>query len=202
MNKLLLSLMISLGMTGAVQAAEGDAAAGQAKAAACVACHGADGNSPAPTFPKLAGQNPSYIVKQLKDIKEGARTAPVMIPFANMIGTEQARADVAAFYASQEPKKGPEGAPELLAKGKEIYHSGLIDKAIPACTACHGPDGNGNNLAVFPQLKYQHAMYTEQQLKAFRDGTRTNDPGAMMQDIAGKMSDEEIKAVAASIQSM
>lgn len=201
MNKLLISLLVSFGISGLAYA-EGDAAKGQVKAAVCASCHGPDGNSLAPTFPKIAGQNPSYIAKQLKEMKEGTRVAPVMLPFASMIATDEDRANVAAYFASQATKPGNPVSPELAAQGEEIYKAGLIDKGVAACTACHGPAGQGNDLAVFPQLQAQHAMYTEQQLKAFRSGTRANDPGGMMQDIAGKLTDDEIKAVAAYIQSM
>ncbi|MCW8886654.1 MAG: cytochrome c4 [Motiliproteus sp.] len=200
MNKLLISLLVSLGVSGFAMA-EGDAAAGQVKAAACVACHGPDGNSVAPTFPKLAGQTPSYIAKQLKDIKNGTRTAPMMIAFANMIATDEDRANVAAFYASQAVKVGTSD-PALAEKGQMIYTAGIPEKGVAACIACHGPAGEGNDLAVFPQLQGQHAAYTEQMLKAFRDGVRANDPSKMMRDIAGKMSDTEIKAVANYIQGM
>ncbi len=200
MNKLLISLLVSLGISGYAMA-EGDAAKGQVKAGACVACHAADGNSLAPTFPKLAGQNPSYIAKQLKDIKNGVRPSPMMLAFANMIGTDEARADVAAYFASQTVKVGVSD-PELAAKGKMIYTAGIPSKGVAACVACHLPAGEGNDLAVFPQLKGQHAAYTETQLKAFRDGARTNDPSRMMRDISAKLSDSEIKAVANYIQGM
>lgn len=201
MNKLLIGLLVSIGISS-VAVAEGDAAKGQVKAAACAACHGPDGNAIAPTFPKLAGQNASYIAKQLKDLKEGTRVAPIMIPFANMIATDEDRANVSAFFASQTVKAGNPVNAELAAKGKEIYDAGVLDKGVAACTACHGPMGEGNDLAVFPQLKAQHSMYTVQQLKAFRDGKRANDPSGMMRDIAAKLSDDEMNAVAAYIQSM
>ncbi len=201
MNKLLIGLLVSIGISS-VAVAEGDPAKGQMKAAACAACHGVDGNALAPTFPKIAGQNPSYIVKQLKDISEGKRVAPVMMPFAGMVNSDEDRANVAAYFASQAVKPGNPVNPEQAAAGKEIYLSGIADKGVAACTACHGPSGEGNDLAVFPQLKAQHAFYTTQQLKAFRDGKRANDPANMMGDIAGKLSDEEIAAVSAYIQSM
>lgn len=201
MNKLLISLLVSISISS-VAVAEGDAAKGQMKAAACAQCHGPDGNALAPMFPKIAGQNASYIAKQLKDIKEGNRVAPLMVPFAGMVGTDEDRANVAAYFSSQATKPGNPVNPELAAQGKEIYNSGIMDKGVAACTACHGPAGEGNDLAVFPQLKAQHSMYTEQQLKAFRDGKRANSPANMMGDIASKLSDDEIKAVAAYIQSM
>ncbi len=200
MNKLLISLLVSLGISGFAYA-EGDAAAGQAKAAACVACHGADGNSPAPTFPKLAGQSPSYIVKQLKEMKNGVRPSPMMLAFANMFTTDEERLNVGAYFASQTVKPGV-ADPALAEAGKEIYTAGIASKGVAACVACHGVSGEGNDLAVFPQLSSQHAAYTESQLKAFRDGTRANDPSRMMRDIAAKLSDAEIKAVSSYIQGL
>ncbi|OMH28032.1 cytochrome c [Motiliproteus sp. MSK22-1] len=201
MNKLLISLLVSLGLSGFAHA-EADVAAGQAKAAACAACHGVDGNSLAPTFPKLAGQSASYIAKQLKDIKNGVRPSPVMLAFANIVGTDEDRANVGAFFASQALKPGAPADPALAEEGERIFTSGLADKGVAACVACHGVNGEGNDLAVFPQLQGQHAAYTETQLKAFRDGTRANDPSGMMRDIAAKLNDAEIKAVASYIQGL
>ena len=200
MNKLLISLLVSLGLSGFAHAA-GDVAAGQVKAAACAACHGVDGNSLAPTFPKLAGQSASYIAKQLKDIKNGVRPSPVMLAFANIVGTDEDRANVGAFFASQPLKPGTSD-PALADEGKNIYDSGIADKGVAACVACHGVNGEGNDLAVFPQLQGQHAAYTESQLKAFRDGARANDPSGMMRDIAAKLNDAEIKALASYIQGL
>ena len=201
MNKLLISLLVSIGLSG-VAHAEGDAAAGQVKAAACAACHGADGNSPAPTFPKLAGQNASYIAKQLKDIKNGARPSPMMLAFANMMATDEDRANIGAYFASQALKPAAAVDAAQAEAGKKIYEAGIADKGVAACVACHGVNGEGNELAVFPQLQGQHAAYTEGQLKAFRAGTRANDPSGMMGDISAKLSDTEIKALAAYIQGM
>ena len=200
MNKLLISLLISFGISG-VAMAQGDATAGEGKAAVCFGCHGADGNSPAPTFPKLAGQNPNYIAKQLKDIKGGVRPSPLMIGFAAGL-SDQDMADLAAYFSSKTVTAGAVTDAELVAQGKEIYNSGIQSKGVAACIACHSPDGAGNGLAGFPAVRGQHAIYIDGQLKAFRDGTRANDPSAMMRDLAAKLSDGEINAVSAYIQAM
>ncbi|MEH6825519.1 MAG: c-type cytochrome [Motiliproteus sp.] len=200
MNKLLISLLISMGVSGAAWA-EGDAAAGQGKAAVCFGCHGADGNATSPAFPKLASQNTNYLVKQLKDIKSGARPSPMMKAFAAGL-TEQDMEDLAAFFSTLEVSKGVATDADLVAQGKKIYDSGVQSKGVAACAACHGPQGAGNGLAGFPLVKGQYAMYVDSQLKAFRDGGRTNDTSAMMRDVAGKLSDVEIKAVSAYILTM
>ena len=200
MNKLLISLLISLGISGAAWA-QGDAAAGQGKAAVCAGCHGVDGNSTAPTFPKLAGQSAGYIAKQLKDIKSGARPSPLMVGFAAPL-SDQDMADLGAYFATLEVSSGTAADAELVAKGEEIYNAGVQAKGVAACAACHAPDGAGNSLAGFPAVKGQYAMYVDGQLKAFRGGSRANDPAKMMQDTAAKLSDAEIAAVSAYIETM
>ncbi|MFT5722260.1 MAG: cytochrome c553 [Motiliproteus sp.] len=200
MNKLLISLLISIGVSGAAWA-QGDAAVGQGKAALCAGCHGADGNGASPAFPKLAGQHPSYLVKQLKDIKGGVRISPMMVGFAAGLA-EQDMEDLAAYFSTLEVTKGVATDADLVAKGEAIYSAGIQSKGVAACAACHGPDGAGNGLAGFPSLKGQYSAYVEAQLKGFRDGARANDPAAMMRDIAGKLNDGEIKAVSAYILTM
>ncbi|HUH38798.1 MAG TPA: c-type cytochrome [Spongiibacteraceae bacterium] len=204
MKTLMLGILILFGASGAALAA-GDAAAGKAKTATCAACHGPDGNSQAPTFPKLAGQHEKYLLKQLKDIKSGAR------PVATMAGqlddkSEQDLADIAAYYASQSISVG-QTKEALRAKGEAIYRGGISDREVPACTACHSPTGQGNGPAGFPALGGQHAEYTASQLKSFRaaaDGDpsgRANDgeEARTMRSIAIRMTDSEIEAVASYI---
>src|SRR3990167_4479707 len=146
MNKLLVSLLLTLGMTGMAQAA-GDAAAGQGKVAVCGACHGADGNSLVPTFPKLAGQGERYLLKQLHDIKSGARA---VVPMTGMLSSlsEQDLADIAAYFASQNMGVGA-ADPKLVARGQELFRGGKLDQGMPACTGCHSPTGAGNAAADF-----------------------------------------------------
>ncbi|MEH6469728.1 MAG: c-type cytochrome [Halopseudomonas sp.] len=200
MNKLLISLLISFGISGAAWA-QGDAAAGQGKAAVCFGCHGADGNATAPSFPKLAGQNANYLVKQLKDIKGGVRPSPLMMGFAAGLA-DQDMEDLAAFFSTLEVSQGAATDADLVAKGQAIYSAGIQSKGVAACAACHSPKGAGNGLAGFPSVKGQYAIYVDSQLKAFRDGGRANDPSSMMRDVAGKLSDGEIKAVSAYIETM
>ncbi|MEA1029973.1 MULTISPECIES: cytochrome c [Pseudomonas] len=201
MNKLIVSLLLTLGISGVAHAA-GDAAAGQAKAAVCGACHGPDGNSMAPNFPKLAGQGERYLTKQLKDIKDGKRVVLEMTGLLTNLN-DQDLADMAAYFASQ---KGSVGAadPKLVARGEALFRGGNLEKGLPACTGCHSPDGKGNAAAGFPHLGGQHAQYVAKQLTDFRkeaDG-RNNDGEAMMRTIARKLSDEEIAAVASYIQGL
>jgi len=182
------------GAVGTVSAA-GDAAAGKTKSASCAACHNTDGNSMVATFPKLAGQHASYTAKQLADFKSGERQDPTMNGMAAPL-SEQDMADLGAYFATQTPAIGAPADEEKAAKGKTLYQAGDAQKGISACMACHGPSGAGNPGAKFPSLKGQHTAYTVKALKDFRSGVRATDPQKMMQDIAAKMSDSDIEAVA------
>ena len=207
MNKLIVSLLLTLGITGVAVAAEGplkgDATAGQAKAAVCGACHGPDGNSPAPNFPKLAGQGERYLTKQMHDIKDGKRTVLEMTGLLTNL-SDQDLADIAAYFASQ---KGSVGAadPKLVARGEKLFRGGDLDKGLPACIGCHSPNGAGIAAAGFPHLGGQHAQYVAKQLTDFRkeEAGRANDGDAMiMRTIARKLSDEDIAAVSSYIQGL
>ena len=202
---ILFSLVLGWAQTGFAADANltGDAAAGKNKSVACGACHGADGNSAAPAFPKLAGQGERYLVKQLMDIRDGARPVPTMA--GQLDGkSDQDLADIAAFYASQ-ARSGGQANAELLALGEKIYRSGVAERNVAACTACHSPTGKGNAPAGFPALAGQHADYTAAQLRAYRkgyenDAGRTNDGDAkIMRTTAFGLSDGEIDAVASYI---
>lgn len=199
MKKEFVAVIAALAMTGAVQAA-GNVAAGQTKSATCIACHGADGNSVNPTWPKLAGQHPEYILKQLGDLKSGVRKDPLMSPMAAPL-SDQDMADLAAYFAGQKTLPGT-AAPEQVAAGEKLYRAGNTASGVTACAACHGPSGDGNAAAKFPNISGQHASYLEKALKDFRAGTRTNDPNKMMRDIAAKMTDAEITAVAQYVQGL
>ena len=204
MNKLLVSLLLTLGVTGAANAAEpikGDAAAGQAKTAVCGACHNPDGNSLAPNFPKLAGQGEKYLEKQLHDIKSGKRT---VLEMTGMLAAfnDQDMADIAAYFASQ---KGSVGAadPKLVERGRALFNGGDIEKGLPACTGCHSPNGAGLALAGFPHLGGQHSQYVAKLLTDFREGNRTNDGDATtMRTIASKLSNKDIEALSSYIQGL
>jgi len=204
MNKLFVSLLLTLGVTGGANAAGnivGDAAAGQAKAAVCGACHNPDGNSLAPNFPKLAGQGERYLTKQLHDIKSGKRTVLEMTGLLNNLN-DQDLSDIAAYFASQ---KGSVGAadPKLVERGKQLFNGGDIANGLPACTGCHSPNGAGIAAAGFPHLGGQHSQYIAKQLTDFREGNRTNDGDATtMRSIAAKLSNKDIEAVSSYIQGL
>ena len=193
MMRIVVAVLVLLGLTGLVQAA-GDPTAGKEKSATCAGCHGVDGKSPTnPAWPKLAGQNADYIIKQLSDFKSGARKNPTMAPMAAPL-SEQDMADLATYYASQPVQVGA-ASEALAAKGQKLYRGGDMASSVPACASCHGPAGAGNPAAKFPLLSGQQAAYTSTQLNAFKSGERANDAGRMMRNIASKMGEDEIKAV-------
>lgn len=196
MKKQLIAALILVSTTGFAHAA-GDAAAGKTKAAACAACHMADGNSMIPNFPKIAGQHEAYVVKQLTEFKAGTRKDATMFGMTAAL-SEQDMADIAAFFATQSTSIGTADA-DKAATGKKLYQGGNKETGLAACMACHGPGGKGNAGAMFPSLRGQHAAYTIKQLKEFRSGVRTN---VMMNDIAAKMSDAEIDSAAEFIQGL
>lgn len=193
------SITLALAVTG-VQAA-GNADEGKKQSAVCAGCHGADGNSGInPLWPKLAGQHPGYIEKQLNDFKAGKRKNDLMSPMAAPL-TDQAMADLAAYFSSQTRTIGA-ASPDLVKAGEKIYRGGNPATGVAACMACHGPTGSGNPLALFPSLSGQNAAYVEKALTDFQSGTRTNDTASMMQGVVERMSKDEIKAVASYIQGL
>ncbi len=201
MNKLVLPLAVALTLcVGAAQAAAGNVEAGKAKAAVCAACHGTDGNSLNPIWPKLAGQHPEYLLKQLHDLKAGARQDPLMSPQAAAL-SEQDMADVVAYFSSQIRAPGTAAATKV-ALGQKLYRGGDASTGVAACIGCHGPAGAGNPAARFPSLAGQQADYVAKQLKDFRAGTRSNDPNQMMRGVAGKMTEPQIEAVAQYVQGL
>lgn len=200
MKNILAVLLIVLGLPGLAVAA-GDPKAGQTKAAICGACHGADGNSLVPAWPKLAGQNTNYLFKQMQDIKSGARIVPAMTGFLAAL-SDQDMQDVAAYFSAQTISTGSADA-AIAAQGETLYRAGNKDSGVAACTACHAPNGTGNAAAGFPSVGGQHADYIAAQLKAFRAGTRTNDGDSkMMRMVAFKLNDNEIKAVSSYISGL
>lgn len=202
MNKwLVLAATISLATGTATAKAAGDAAAGKTGSVTCGGCHGADGNSANPEWPNLAGQHANYIEKQLKDFKAGSQRSN-----ASMTGmvaglNEQNMADLAAYFSSL-PRKAGAADESLVDAGQKLYRGGNPATGVAACIGCHSPTGAGNPAANFPSLSGQHAKYVENQLKTFKTGERKNDAGKMMRSIAEKMSDDEIKAVAAYVQGL
>ena len=198
MKKLAISLMLSLGLVAVAQA--GDAASGKKIAGACTACHGTDGNSPAPSFPKIAGLGETYLLKQLKDFKSGARANAIMAGQVAALNEKQ-MADLAAYFASQKISVGY-AAKDKVALGEKIYRAGNKATGVPACLACHAADGSGMSAAGFPALGGQHGAYIKAQLVQFQENKRQNDNAAVMQDIAGRMSNKEIDAVSSYIQGL
>lgn len=215
MIKLIQSTILCLGLAVLVQSAYagGDAAKGEKLVAICAACHGADGNSPLPTFPKLAGLGENYIYKQLRDIANTDPKKPirVIVEMTGMLNnfSDQDLKDIAAWYAAQNMQLS--GAKkiklklgsgleledgEALAYGEKLYRAGNAETAVAACTGCHSPRGQGNEPAGYPRLGGQYPDYIEKQLVAFQLGNRVNDEAEVMRNIAGKMSAAEIKAVA------
>ena len=178
--------------------AGGNATEGQEKAAACGGCHGEDGNGSAPIFPKLAGQHPSYIYKQLMDFKTQKRVEPTMNAMAEPLSEEDMQ-DIAAFYAAQKQTAETGNA---NATGKSLYLAGNLGSGVPACSGCHSPTGSGNPQAVFPKLHGQYAAYVEKTLHDFKAAERGNDMNAMMRNVAARLSDAEISAVAEYVSTL
>ncbi|TQV70736.1 cytochrome c4 [Exilibacterium tricleocarpae] len=207
MKRVLKYALISLSLAAFAQgAAAGDAAAGESKAGTCVACHGSDGNSPAPNFPKLAGLGEKYLYKQLRDIKSGARPVVEMTGLLDNMSEQDLR-DIAAFYDGNAMQLA--GAKDIkvrlgsgvetdgLKLGAQVYRAGNLETGVPACTGCHSPTGMGNDPAGYPRLGGQYADYIAKQLRAFRGGERTNDGDQQtMRQVAEHMTDAEITAVA------
>lgn len=175
--------------------AAGDAEAGKGKAGTCIACHGVDGNSVNVEWPSLAGQGEAYLYKQLVEFhaKEG-RNNDLMYPMIKDL-TDQDMQDLAAYYATLRAKPGiaEDGSVEL---GEAIYRGGSQTGEIAACSGCHGPAGEGNPAAKYPRLAGQHAVYVASQLRMFRLEERANDLNNMMRNLAHRMTDAEIDAVA------
>lgn len=224
MRKKLLALSIALAFTstpGIIHAKE-NIRAGKEKAAMCSGCHGEDGNSAMPLFPKLAGQHPSYTSQQLMAFKNGSRKDPTMAPMALSLSIGDMD-DIAAYYASQkisantlppplerdeddeDDDESPEEAVDMdavLALGQDLYRNGDLKREVSACIACHGPNAEGNKPAAFPALNSQHADYLIKALKDFKSGSRSNSAYNMMHMITKKMTDQEIEAVSYHISMM
>jgi cytochrome c553 len=193
-----LSLLISLPVFAA-----GDADAGQAKSAICAACHGADGNSIVPNWPKIAGQHANYLERQLGLIKTGDRPVPEMAGI--VIGlSDQDMANISAYFSSQTSKAGLADE-SLRVSGEQLYRAGNSATDVPACMACHGPAGEGNPLAAYPSVAGQHAVYSEKMLKGFRAGSLWGEDDAnskIMTEVTLRLTDDEIKAVANYMQGL
>lgn len=180
----------------------GDATAGQSKAAVCGACHGVDGNSADPQYPKLAGQSEAYIVHSLEAFKSGKRQNPIMLGMASPL-SEQDMHDIGAYFAAKTSLPGVADQ-ALVERGEQLYRQGDTSKGVPACMACHSIDGRGNPGARYPQLTSQHAQYIETTLKAWHDGTVWGDDAhaQIMPGIAKKLDEKDIAAVASYVEGL
>lgn len=183
--------------------AAGDAADGQAKSAICAACHGADGNSTVPNWPKIAGQHEAYLTRQLNLIQSGARPVPEMAGIVAGM-SEEDFINIAAYFSTQTTSAGLADEASIIA-AERLYRSGDPSIEAPACMACHGPAGEGNPLAGYPQLAGQHAVYTEKMLKGFRDGTTWGEEdtnSSVMVGVAHRLTDQQIKDLASYIEGL
>jgi cytochrome c553 len=202
--KLLLRVIAGLLVFVSLHAvAKGDASAGQAKSAVCAACHGTDGNSVVPNWPKLAGQHEPYLARHIALIKSGARPVPEMAGIVPGL-SDQDIDDLAAYFASQE-KSGGVADENLVALGERIFRAGNAASGVPACMSCHGPAGEGNPLSGYPALAGQHAVYTAKMLTQFRAGENWGEDDSssqVMNGAAAELTDEEIQAVASYIEGL
>lgn len=197
------SVAAELAKLEAVPTRPGDPKAGQGKAGACAACHGMDGNSSDAQYPKLAGQNEQYIVRQLMNFKSGSRVNAIMQGMAAPL-TPQDMHDIGAYFASQKSLPGVTDD-ALAGPGGKLFREGNPERLVPACMACHGPDGHGNPGAVYPQLAGQHADYVQKQLQGWHDGDNVwgSDPHAqIMPAIAQRLTSAEIAAVSSYVEGL
>jgi cytochrome c553 len=200
-NWLVVTITLLLTCSALPVQAAGDPNVGKELAAQCASCHGADGNSLNPEWPKLAGQHADYLVKQLQYFEAGERENVTMKPMASVLDA-RGREDVAAFYATQKVSLG-KADPELVELGQRIYRSGNPESGVAPCMGCHGPNGAGNPAALYPALRGQHAKYIENQMHGFAEGRRVNENAKkMMQILATRMTNREIRAVASYIQGL
>jgi cytochrome c553 len=206
MNKLALIFATALALVSTHTFAAGDAAKGKAKSATCTACHGANGNSMVPNFPKLAGQGENYLFKQLKDFKSNQRQDGLMAGIVAVL-TPEDMADLSAHFSKQTIAQGVASKTANIALGEKLYRGGDKSRGIAACMACHGPQGAGIPSAGFPALASQHVAYTTKQLKDFRQVSinaqtdakapaRTNDDRNMMIAFTKGLTNAEIDALA------
>lgn len=180
----------------------GDAQAGEAKAAACVACHGMDGNSSNALYPKLAGQNEAYVARQLALFKSGQRINPAMLPFVAELTTQDMH-DLGAFYAKQTNLPGLADE-KFVQRGQELYRGGDAKLGVPACMACHGPDGRGMAGSGYPHLAGQWSEYVQAKFGEWKSGGVWVDDvnGRVMPVIAHKLSDGDIAALASYVSGL
>lgn len=178
----------------------GNAQSGQAKAVVCGACHGQNGNSASADYPSLAGLGEEYIAEQLQNFKDGKRDSAIMKPLAQPLSSAD-MADLGAYFNTL-PNTGLEADPSYWLAGEKLYRGGDRERGIPACMACHGPTGTGNEPGKFPALRGQHAEYVVKQLNAYAAGTRPPGPRGIMPAIAKRLTAEDIRNIASYVQGM
>ena len=199
-----LGLVIAFAPVKADNLVDGDAEAGKSKSTVCAACHGMDGNSLNPVWPSLAGQHSKYIKQQLEYFKGGDRKNILMSAQAMPLSEEDMN-DLAAYYASQSATDRQVANPDTVTKGKRLYQGGDNERGIPACIACHGPNGAGNPGVPYPNIGGQHATYVASSLREYaaeNDNRSNNETQKMMRDIALKLEPSEIEALASYIQGL
>lgn len=199
------ALLMAAGTAQAESAATaplGDAKAGETKAAACGACHGVDGNPADPQYPRLAGQNEAYIARQLASFKAGTRANPIMLGFASPLSAQD-MADLGAFFATKQALPGQADEP-LVARAQALYRGGDTALGVPACMACHGPDGRGMAGSGYPQLAGQNVDYVAAKFKEWREGTSwgEDETAKIMPEIAKRLSDADIAALSSYVQGL
>jgi len=201
MRRLLLAITTLIILLPTMASAAGDKDKGKSIAdTVCAACHGPDGNSPVTIYPKLAGQHVGYLEQSLQEFRkgpQGKRNNPIMYGMVVNLSDDDI-ANVAAYYASQTMSAGG-AAKDLVEVGERLYRGGNEDSGVPACLACHGPQGLGNDLANYPKISGQYADYIATQLKAYRAEERVDDPNGMMRGVAKHMTDAEITAVSSYV---
>jgi len=208
MKKTLTSILALASMTLLALSAQaeslvaGSAEAGKAKAITCTACHGSAGNSVNPLWPNIAGQGAPYLLTQLQAFKAGTRSDPLMTSQA-MLLSDQDMADLAAYFESLPSAAQAVANPALVDKAEALYRGGDVSDQIAACIACHGPTGRGNPAANYPAIAGQHSAYAAKQLRDYATGARKSDGKTrMMRDIAAKLSEDEIVALASYVQGL
>ena len=200
LRAVLTSLVATLALATSTAMAAGDPAAGESKASVCAACHGMDGNSQISQWPKIAGQHEDYIARQTRMVRDQVREVPQMYPLVMNL-TDEDIDDISAWYASQTVSAGV--ADEALVDlGRSIYQGGNVDSDVPSCMACHGPTGNGIPFSGYPMLRAQHADYTADRLRRYRDGQSYDANSKVMVGVAANLTDEEIEAVSSYIEGL
>jgi len=191
-SRLQVALLLGLLLSGAAWADDAEKAK-TIVANTCATCHGMDGNSTAPNFPKLAGRHPEYLVRELKEFISGKRKSAIMAPVAAALDPDDLKA-LGAYFGAQKPTSGQVLDPQAAANGKKLYQDGNEEKGVPACAGCHETDGSGNKR--FPRLAGQHREYLIEQMFNFKKDVRNDNASRLMREVAKLLSDDEIKAVA------